>query len=185
MSRPALPPVENRQAVGVILGVSALVLAFLFYLIYWQGPQETQTGWTTTLPGFNALCNAISATCVALGVYCIKTGRKRAHGAMMIAALIASAAFLVGYIIYHQTHGDTRFLREDWLRPVYFFILVSHIVLSMVVVPLVLCSAYFAAARRWRAHRRVGRWTYPVWLYVSVTGVLVFVFLRLLNPVVL
>lgn len=180
-----MPSVENRQAVGVILGVSAAALAFLFYLIYWHAPQDARAGWTSNLPGFNATCNALSATCVAIGVYFIKTGRKRAHGVMMIFAFIASLAFLAGYIIYHQTHGDTRFLREDWLRPLYFFILISHILLSMVVVPLVLCSMYFAATRRWRAHRRISRWTYPVWLYVSLTGVLVFIFLRLLNPAAL
>ena len=99
----------------------------------------------------------------------------------MITAFAASSLFLIGYIIHHTVHGDTRFLTEGWLRPVYFFILVSHIILSIAVLPLVLTTFYFAACRRWSAHKALARWTYPIWLYVSVTGILVFLFLRYLN----
>ena len=99
----------------------------------------------------------------------------------MATAFAASSLFLIGYIIHHTVHGDTKFLTTGWLRPTYFFILITHVVLSIVVLPMVLTTLFFAATKRWSAHRALARWTWPLWLYVSVTGVLVFVFLRLLN----
>lgn len=170
-----------RTAVAAILTFSAAAIALLFWLIY-----GVETGGSPAtaafLPAFNAACNALSATCVVLGLFHIRRARYRAHGISMIAAFLASTAFLVGYLIHHTLHGDTPFRGQGILRPVYFTILISHILLSMAVLPMVLTTFFFAASRRWSAHRRLARWTYPVWLYVSVTGVLVFVFLRFLNP---
>lgn len=178
---------ESARATGqlplvVILTLSAAILGFLFWLIYFQEPSAgAATRETSVLPAFNALCNAVSATCVATGIFFIKRGNRTGHGVLMVCALIASTMFLGGYITYHHLYGDTRFIRQDWIRPLYLFILASHILLSMAVVPLILSSIFFAIRRRWNSHRRVSRWTYPVWLYVSVTGVIVFFMLRYLN----
>lgn len=162
------------------MAASALAVAFLFWLIYGFDGLQGGPDWSF-LPAANASLNAISASAVAFGLWCIRTGRKREHGYAMSAALFASALFLVGYITHHSLNGDTRFVTLGWLRPTYFFILISHIILSIVALPMVLTTAWFAIARNWSAHRAIARWTYPVWLYVSVTGVVVFFFLRHLN----
>lgn len=178
--------VQEMKSGRAILGIclfSALALAGLFWLIYGFEGVATDARAFIYLPAFNAFLNACSATLVTLGIIKIKAGEKRAHGFLMAGATFASVLFLVGYLLHHSLHGDTRFLREGILRPVYFFILITHIVLAALVLPMILSTLYFAYARRWESHRRLARLTYPVWIYVSVTGVLVFVFLRLLNTV--
>jgi putative membrane protein len=100
----------------------------------------------------------------------------------MIAALAASTLFLVCYIVYHSVHGDTRFQGQGAIRPLYFFILISHVTLSGVALPLIFSSFYFALSGRIGQHRKVARYTFPVWLYVSTTGVLVFLLLRAYGP---
>lgn len=170
----------NRQAISAILVVSAAAIAFLFWIIYGVETSAGSSKWAF-LPATNALFNALSATALVTGIVHIRRGKKRAHGISMATAFAASALFLVGYVIHHTVHGDTQFLTTGWLRPTYFFILITHVVLSIVVLPMVLTTLFLAAMRRWPAHRALARWTWPLWLYVSVTGVLVFVFLRLLN----
>ena len=98
--------------------------------------------------------------------------------AAVLGALLASALFLVSYITYHAVHGDTRFMGHGAVRPIYFFILVSHILLSGVALPLVFLSLFFSLSGRFPRHKKIARYTFPVWLYVSVTGVLVFSLLR-------
>jgi putative membrane protein len=100
----------------------------------------------------------------------------------MVAAFASSSLFLVSYVVYHALHGDTPFRGTGWIRPVYFFILISHIVLSVVVLPMVFTTFFFSLTRQFRRHRRIARWTLPLWLYVSVTGVLVFALLKVFNP---
>ncbi len=171
---------RTRTAIIAILALSAVAVAFLFWLIYGVETGDAANRWTF-LPATNAAFNALSAAALLTGLYHIRNGNKRAHGWSMGAAFAASSLFLVGYIIHHTVHGDTKFLATGWLRPTYFFILITHILLSMAVLPMVLTTLFFAATRRWTAHRALARWTWPLWLYVSVTGVLVFVFLRFLN----
>lgn len=169
-----------QRAVWGILVISAAAIGLLFWLIYGVETSGDSSKWGF-LPATNAFFNACSATAVVVGLVHIRNGRKRAHGISMTVALTASALFLVGYIIHHTVHGDTKFLTQGWLRPTYFFVLITHIVLSIAVLPMVLTTVFFAATRRWSFHRRLARWTFPIWLYVSITGVMVFVFLRFLN----
>jgi putative membrane protein len=171
---------NTRRAIAFILALSAAAVAFLFWIIYGVEAGNDSGGWGF-LPASNAFFNALSAGAVLTGLVYIRRGNRRAHGISMVAAFVASSLFLAGYILHHTLHGDTRFLTGGWLRPVYFFILVTHILLSIVVLPMVLTTFFLAATRKWPAHRALARWTYPVWLYVSLTGVLVFVFLRFLN----
>ena len=100
---------------------------------------------------------------------------------MMITATVSSSAFLVTYLIYHYFAHSTPFEGQGWIRPVYFFILISHIVLSVLVVPLIGMSLFFATVRKFVSHKKVSKWTYPVWLYVSVTGILVYALLNAYN----
>lgn len=171
---------SNKTAIYLISAVSAAAVAFLFWLIYGVEASGEATA-LSFLPATNALFNSISATAVTVGLICIKRGAKRAHGTSMLVAFLASSLFLVGYIVHHTLHGDTRFLTTGWLRPTYFFILITHVVLSIVVLPMVLTTFFFAASKRWSAHKKLAKWTYPIWLYVSITGVIVYVFLRHLN----
>ena len=174
----------NRTAVTIILAVSAAVVAFLFWFIYGRGTSvysEAAPSWAVHLPAVNASLNALSATLVVTGLAFIKRGLSKQHAIMMIAATVSSAAFLVTYLIYHYFAHSTPFDGEGWIRPVYFFILISHIVLSVVVVPLIGTTLFFAAARKFLSHQKVAKWTYPVWLYVSVTGILVYFILHAYN----
>ncbi|MFP4283295.1 MAG: DUF420 domain-containing protein [Opitutales bacterium] len=172
---------SNRVLTVINLVLSGAILTFLLWLIY-AFELEDGVGRLSWLPHFNAACNAASATAVACGVVLIRRRRKRAHAVAMITATLASAAFLVGYLVHHTVQGDTRFLGTGFIRPVYFFILITHVVLAAVALPLILNTLSFAALRRFEVHRRIARWTYPVWLYVSITGVLVWFFLRVLYP---
>jgi uncharacterized membrane protein YozB (DUF420 family) len=128
----------------------------------------------SALPTLNAVLNATSAVLIVGGVVSIARARVGWHIACMMAATLTSAAFLVSYLIYHAQVGSVPFQGQGWVRPVYFAILISHAVLAVVVVPLVLRTIQLAAARRLDAHGRLARVTVPVWLYVSVTGVVVY-----------
>ena len=129
------------------------------------------------LPTLNAILNATSAVCVVSGFLFIRRGRINAHRACMIAALIASALFLVSYLYYHAQVGSVPFQGQGWIRPVYFTILISHTVLAVVIVPLVLVTLTRALRGRFDRHKQIARWTFPLWLYVSITGVIVYLLL--------
>lgn len=129
---------------------------------------------TSDLPALNACLNSLSTVFVLGGLFMIRAGRKRAHAGFMISALATSAAFLAGYLIHKALHGTTTSEHMGAFRPIYLGILLSHTVLAIANLPLVIVTVTAAARRNWARHRRWARWTYPVWLYVSVTGVLVY-----------
>lgn len=177
-----LAGVSDKLATQVIIAVSAVIVAFLFWLIYFAPTIEGQAGWAGQLPLVNAILNGTSATLVCFGLYFIKKGAKAPHIACMISATAASGLFLVGYLIYHAISGDTKFTAQGIVRPIYFAILISHILLSIAVVPMIFGTLFFSATRRFSTHKAWARWTYPVWIYVSVTGVIVYLFLRVWFP---
>ena len=174
---------QNFAAFSIIGLVSAAALAFLFWLIYFMNPVEIQsTNFVSALPYVNASLNACSAICLFLGVRFIKKGHKEAHIKLMITSLIFSTFFLISYITYHTLHGDTKFLATGAIRPIYFFILISHIILSIGALPMVLGTFYLGWKKKWDSHKKLAKWTYPIWLYVSVTGVLVVAILKTFQP---
>ena len=126
------------------------------------------------LPTVDAALNATSAVLLTLGFIFIRRGNVRAHKACMLSAVGTSTLFLACYLTYHYFHGTTRFLGQGLVRPLYFSILISHTVFAVVIVPLVLTTLYRALRGRFELHRRIARWTLPAWLYVSVTGVVVY-----------
>jgi uncharacterized membrane protein YozB (DUF420 family) len=129
-------------------------------------------------PALNASLNATSALLMTAGFVSIKTKRIAAHRACMLAAVIVSAVFLICYVIYHVRKGEpTRFGGTGAIRSVYFAMLISHILLAMAIVPLVMRTVFLALKGRIEQHRAWARWTFPLWYYVSVTGVLVYFFL--------
>ena len=174
----ALEGIDPRKALGIIVGVSVAALLFLVWLIYFKAPAAAQVAWVSNLSAVNAALNSLSTVFLLLGFREIRARNFAKHMRFMIAAFITSALFLVSYIVYHHFVGDTPFTGQGFIRPVYFFVLISHIVLSIFVVPLVLSSFLFAFSGKFSTHRKVSKWTFPIWLYVSVTGVTVFFMLK-------
>lgn len=125
-------------------------------------------------PALNATLNGTSAVLLVTGRTLIRRGRMAAHRACMIAAVSASALFLCGYLYFHWHVGNILFLGQGWSRPVYFSILISHTVLAVVIVPLVVITLSRGLRARYDRHQKIARWTFPLWLYVSVTGVIVY-----------
>ncbi len=136
----------------------------------------------TVLPHFQASMNTVSTILLLTGFYFIKNDNRSAHMKCMISALGTSSLFLVSYLTYHYYAGTTRFGGEGWIRPVYFTILLTHTILAIAIVPLVLVTVWRAAKGRFETHRKIARWTLPIWLYVSVTGVIIYCMLYHLYP---
>jgi putative membrane protein len=179
---PALRTMARGKAVAAILLVGATILAFLIWLLYFRRSGGPTSDAIAALPALNALLNAISSVLLVLGYIAVRRRQYVRHVKFMFAALASSTLFFVSYVTYHSVHGDTKFLATGIVRPIYFFILITHIVLSAAAVFLILTSLFLALSGRLPTHRRVSRITFPVWLYVSVTGVLIFVMLRVFNP---
>ena len=139
--------------------------------------------WIQVLPGLNASLNGVSTVLLTLGFLFIKQGKQNAHRSMMVGAFCVSAVFLAGYVTHKALKGasgaeiNTTFQGEGIWRWIYYPMLVSHILLAMVILPLVLRTLYLAFRGRFENHRRWARWTFPLWYYVSITGVLVYFFL--------
>jgi uncharacterized membrane protein YozB (DUF420 family) len=131
----------------------------------------------TDLPAVNATLNAIATVFLVLGWVFIRRGAVQRHRLMMIAALVCSALFLASYLVYHYHAGSRPFTGTGPIRAVYFTILITHVILAMAIVPMVLMTVVHAWRERFDRHRRIARWTLPLWLYVSVTGVLVYLML--------
>ncbi len=169
---------ENRTFYFWNASITTVVLVFLTWLIYFRSGNSSASLAVSILPAINAGLNTICAILLILGFRAIKAKRERLHRNFMISAFCASAMFLVGYVYYHSLQGDTKFLGEGLIRGVYFFILITHILLSMVMVPMILSSLFFGLRDNRRSHRKVARFTLPIWLYVSATGVTIFFLLR-------
>jgi putative membrane protein len=130
----------------------------------------------------NASLNGISAILLTVGFLFIVNGKIRQHRACMLSAFGVSTAFLISYVIYHIRVGNVRFLGVGWIRPVYFTLLISHVFLAIVILPMAIITLSRALREKFDAHKRIARWTLPLWLYVSVTGVIVYVMLYHLYP---
>jgi len=125
----------------------------------------------------NASLNGISAVLLTGGYLAIRNGKREVHKRFMIAAFAMSSAFLVSYLVYHYRVGHVAFSGQGWIRPVYFTLLISHTILAVVIVPLILVTLRRAWVERFDRHRAIARWTLPLWFYVSVTGVIVYLLL--------
>jgi uncharacterized membrane protein YozB (DUF420 family) len=140
------------------------------------------------LPAVNATLNGLSAVLLALGFFFIKRGNKIAHRNCMISAFCTSVIFLGCYLTYHGYlalvlhQGPTRFLNPAWFRPVYLTILLTHTILAAAIVPLILVTLHRARKQQFEAHKKIARWTWPLWMYVSVTGVVIYLLLYRIFP---
>ena len=165
---------DDRPALAGIGGISLVIVLVVAYLLLGHRPDPGTSALVAALPLLNACLNASSAALLSAGWLCIRSRRVTAHKACMVSALVVSILFLVSYVTYHSLAGSRRFAGEGWIRLVYFPMLVSHIVLAAAIVPLALTTVYRALQGNFARHVRIARWTLPVWLYVSVTGVLVY-----------
>jgi putative membrane protein len=154
-------------------------VGFLFWLLYFRGQAVAPPpAVVTSLPALNAALNSLSATFLIFGYVAVRRRMWARHMRFMLAALASSALFFVSYLVYHHFQRHTPFTGTGFVRPVYFFVLITHVVLAAAVVPMILLSFFTSLSGRLAVHRRLSRYTLPVWLYVSITGVLVFVMLK-------
>lgn len=150
------------------------ILSAAVGIIYITPKFEVAEGSLDFLPALNASINATVSVLLIVGVVLIKSGKKEAHQMVMTTAIALSALFLVSYVLYHTTHESTSYGGEGMMRYFYFFILITHIILAIVIVPLVLISYARAWSEQFDKHRKIARITFPIWLYVSITGVIVY-----------
>ena len=134
------------------------------------------------LPALNACLNAASTVLLTIGYIFIKQGRQNAHRNCMVGALITSTLFLACYLVYHYNAGRTTFRDPQWFRPYYLISLLTQTVLAIAIVPMVMVTVFHALRKKWDSHKRLARWTWPVWMYVSVTGVLIYLLLYQIFP---
>jgi putative membrane protein len=163
--------------VVVIIGVSVVASLFLGWLVYLHPPADVTGDHLLFLPALNAVLNGISAIALLAGFRFVLAGKVSAHRAAMFAAFVFSTLFLVSYVTNHALHGDMRFHGTGAVRPFYFALLISHIGLSVVALPMILITFFLSLSGRFPAHRALARFTFPIWLYVSVTGVIVYAML--------
>jgi putative membrane protein len=163
--------------IALIVAVSAAAICFLLWLLYLHHPLDATAEHFRFLPGLNALLNGLCTVALLAGFYFVRRRNIPAHRLSMITAFVFSCLFLVSYITNHALHGETHFPGSGTVREVYLCILISHIGLSVIALPMVLTTFFFSLSGRIRQHRKIARFTLPIWLYVSVTGVVVYAML--------
>jgi putative membrane protein len=160
--------------------VTLAAMSFLVWLVYFHEGNGSVPR-AASLPLINAILNGTSAVLISVGLWAIRQRKRTLHMQLMFAAFASSTLFLVNYIYYHFSHGDTHFAGQGVVRPIYFAVLISHVLLSMVTFPMILTSFYLGLSNRLVTHRRLSRWTWAAWMYVSVTGVVVYFMLHVIR----
>jgi len=163
--------------VALICAVSAGAICFLLWLLYLHHPLDASAARLRFLPALNAFFNGLCTVALLAGFYFIRQRNIPAHRVSMMVAFVFSSLFLVSYITNHALHGETHFPGFGTVRTVYLSILISHVLLSVIALPMVLTTFFFSLSGRFRQHRAIARFTLPIWLYVSVTGVVVYAML--------
>ena len=174
----ALQPVQKEQKANRVINILSLAIPVAVAILLGIRQKVDLGTWTTYLPHLNAIINSLTAGLLVLGLYFIRQKNVLAHKRTMLTAFTLGSLFLVSYVLYHLTNQSTPFGGEGWTRPVYYFLLVSHIVLSVVVVWFVLRAVYFALSGQIGKHKQTVKYAFPIWLYVSVTGVVVYLMIR-------
>jgi putative membrane protein len=176
-SRPSAS--NTTPAVAAIIGISIAASLFLLWLIYLHPAADAGGTRFTFLPALNALLNGLSAIALMIGYTFIRAKKIAAHRASMFTAFGFSTLFLLSYIAHHALHGDVRYPLHAAFRTPYLWLLATHILLAIIALPMVLTTFFFSLSGRIPLHRKIARWTFPIWLYVSVTGVITYVMLHL------
>ncbi len=166
--------IEKSPKYNRLINILAIAIPVAVAVLLGLRQKVDLGGWTKWLPHFNGVINTLTALLLISGRYFIAQKNIRAHRQSMTAAFMLGSLFLVSYVLYHLTNESTPFGGEGAIRPVYYFLLISHIVLSVVVVWFVLKAVYFAYSNQIALHKKVVKWAFPIWLYVSITGVIVY-----------
>lgn len=174
---------ENKKVLNFIYIVSAIVPLAVALMMFMPGEWKVSLGLiennaVSTLPLVHAVLNGMTFVFLILAVFAIKSKKVIIHRTFMLLALLLSSIFLISYIVYHTTHPSAKFLGEGVIRSVYFFILISHIILSVPVIPLALLSIFRGWTNNIEKHKKITKFSFPIWLYVSLTGVLVYLFMQ-------
>lgn len=177
-TKAATAPKSNKRAIALMIVLSAAATLFLVWLIYVHTAPRAFADRLLFLPALDALMNGLAGICLVTGFVFIRKRNFVAHRRSMITALVFSTIFIVLYTLNHALHGDILYQGHGPLREVYFAVLISHIVSCTVALPLVLITFFFSLTGRFPQHKKIARYTLPIWLYVSVTGVAVFAMLR-------
>ena len=162
----------------IITIVSVAIPLVVAILLYAPLTVDLGSEYVYFLPHLNAVINSATSVLLIAGLLFIKSKNISLHKASMNSAFVLGAIFLVSYVLYHASTDSTSFGGEGWIRPVYYFLLLSHILLAAVVVPFVLFSITYAWQGKFEKHKKVVKWAYPIWLYVSITGVIVYFMIR-------
>jgi putative membrane protein len=162
--------------IATIIAVSAAASALICYLVYFHAPTDITGTQLRSLPLLNAILNALSTVALLFGYRFIRARRIPQHRAAMFTAFFFSSIFLVSYLTNFTLHGETHFNRLSPWWPFYWKLLASHILLSVVALPMILITFFLSLTGRFPAHKRLARYTFPIWLYVSITGVIVYAF---------
>lgn len=170
-------PVQEQKA-NRIITILSLAIPLAVAILLGIRQKVDLGGWTTYLPHINAVINSITTLLLLTGLYFIWQKNVAVHKRTMLAAFTLGSLFLVSYVLYHLTNESTPFGGQGWIRPVYYFLLISHIVLSVVVVWFVLRAVYFALSGQIIRHKQTVKYAFPIWLYVSITGVVVYLMIR-------
>ena len=160
--------------IAAIIAVSALASAFICWLVYFHTPTDVAGTQLRSLPLVNAILNALSTIALLFGYNFIRSRKIPQHRAAMFTAFIFSSIFLVSYLVNFTLHGETHFNRLSPWWPFYWKLLASHILLSIIALPMILITFFLSLTGRFPAHRKLARYTWPIWLYVSITGVIVY-----------
>lgn len=165
---------SNKVFKAIFIIISVVIPLMIAIFLFLPKDGSNVKPWIYTLPFYNAIINSLTAILLVSGFYCIKTGKVSLHKICMIGAFILGSMFLIFYVIYHSNAESTKFGGEGLIRNIYFFLLISHILLAFVVVPLVLFAIYFGITQKVESHKKIVKFTFPVWLYVSLSGIVVY-----------
>jgi putative membrane protein len=169
------PAINDRSFFWIVVGISLAVPAVVTLLKVLPDDYRPNALFAQYLPALNALLNSLVAICLAAGYYFIRVKKdKGTHQIFMFSAFLLSALFLISYVIYHTVMPSTPYGSDGFMKYVYYLILITHIILAAVILPLVLYTIYYSTTGNFERHRRIARITWPLWMYVAVTGVLVY-----------
>lgn len=174
-----LKQVNEKSLTLLVYAISIVVVSLVAFMLFFPQALSFGSGVNVSiLPAFHAFLNGSTAVLLSIGFFFIKQRKFQAHKTVMVSAFILSSIFLISYVIYHSQAPVSRFGGEGAIRYVYFFVLITHVVLAAIIMPF----ALFTIARSWRGefdkHKKIARWTLPLWLYVAVTGVVVYLMMK-------
>jgi len=167
---------KNKSVTKWVVLLSFVLVSVVAILYYIEPTSTINKEDIVFLPLLHAILNSLTALCLIGGAVAMKTKRnQKVHARFMVSAFVLSSLFLISYVIYHSLAPSTPYGGEGTMKLVYFVVLISHILLAIIVVPFVLLAFYFALTKQFSRHRKIVKWTLPIWLYVAISGVLVYI----------